>query len=41
MVKEIKRLYENGASSTEIAKYFEVTISNIYHIVSGRTWKHI
>lgn len=40
-VTEIRKRYAKGQSLSELAARFHVGVSNIYAIVSGRTWKHL
>jgi hypothetical protein len=40
-IKEIRYLYANGASRLELAKKYDVTKTNIKHIVNFKTWKWV
>lgn len=41
-VKEIRRLHhEQNMTALEIADMFNVTQGTIYHVLKGRTWKHV
>ena len=40
-VRKIRDMRKNGVSKPKIAKLFNITSSNVYYIVSKRTWKHV
>lgn len=40
-VLEIRSLHEQGKSKSDLAKMFNIGVSNIYAIVTRRSWKHI
>jgi len=40
-VLEIRAMNSKGASRTAIAKQFDVSVTLISGIVSGRSWKHL
>lgn len=40
-VRQIKQMYQEGITQSEIASIMNVTFSNISYILSGKTWKHI
>ena len=40
-VKEIKSLFQANENKRKIAKQFNVSLSAIWHIYYGKTWKHI
>lgn len=40
-VSKIKSLLYAGVEKEEIARQFSISISTIYHIFAGKTWKHI
>jgi hypothetical protein len=40
-VKEIRKLISDGLSDREIAKIYDVSLSTIYEIKKGKTWKNV
>jgi len=40
-VKEIRRLDKQGVSRRELATRFDTSLSNIYLVVNGKTWKNV
>ena len=40
-VSVIRLLFACGTPTAELAKMFGVTKSNIWYVVSVRTWKHV
>lgn len=40
-VRKIKQMKINKIPEKDIAKQFHISISNVYYITSGRTWKHV
>ena len=40
-VRTVKRLLEGGMSAVAIAKNINTTAHIVYHIKSGKTWRHV
>jgi DNA invertase Pin-like site-specific DNA recombinase len=40
-VREIRRLYESGRTTKEIAGMYDITFTNVSMITTRATWKHV
>lgn len=40
-VRDIRRRVDQGESPSEVAKLFSISYSNVWYIVTRRTWKHV
>jgi hypothetical protein len=40
-VRELRWLYEDGATLRQLAEKFGVSNVSIYNAVSGKTWRHL
>ena len=40
-VREVRKLFAEGESQTDLAKHFEVSRNTIFDIVHRNTWKHL
>lgn len=40
-VVEIRKLFDNGVTKSEIAKKFGVTVANVCYIVARKSWTHV
>lgn len=40
-VRQIRALHKRGASQTDLAKRFEVSLSSVHRIVHNQTWRHV
>lgn len=40
-ILEIRKRYKSGCTQTALAKEFKVTQTNVQHITSRKSWKHI
>lgn len=40
-VKRIRRLVASGTRQSQLAKEYGVNFSTIFHIIQGKTWRHV